>query len=73
MLGDSSGEFEGMIVTMQTFQFSIGMNFPLEPFCYFQLVFPDNLKLESNVGSVSGTGIFQPYSLSEEMNTGANS
>lgn len=37
MLGDRQGSNIGMIETLQTFQFSVGLNFPLEPFCYFVL------------------------------------
>lgn len=58
MLGDQQGQYEGMIVTLQTFQMTVSLNFPLEPFCYFEIALPQTLRLEENVQAVTGTGIF---------------
>jgi len=37
---------EGVVSTLQPITFNMALGFPLEPFCYFKLTFPESLEID---------------------------
>ena len=62
MLGDSEGKNIGRVFEYNKLYFFLSSYIPFEQFCYLKFVFPQKLKLDTELQLIEGDGIFAPTS-----------
>ena len=58
MLGDSNGLNIGRVFEYNKMSFFMSSYIPFEQFCYFKIIFPQKLKIDSALQIIEGEGIF---------------
>jgi hypothetical protein len=58
-LGDVNGNNVGKVGTENIVQITVGLSFPLQPYCVFQFKFPPLLQM-NKIYAITGQGIFDP-------------
>ena len=69
MLGDSNGLNIGRVFEYNKMSFFMSSFIPFEQFCYFKIIFPQKLKIDSALQIIEGEGIFQPTRTSTMLPT----